>query len=128
MEKNFDEWNKLKKDIHHREIEIFCNQREIWWCSLGLNIGSEEDGKNELFERPIVVLKVFNRNMLRVAPLTSRCKEDDHHVSINYNNRTGSVILSQVKTISSKRLSRKLCRLDVGQFLKVMEKLKNTLE
>lgn len=125
--KDFDQWNKLKKNIHGREIDIFCNQREIWWCSLGLNVGSEEDGKNELFERPILVLKVFNKNMLRVAPLTSRHKEDDHHISINYNDRTGSVILSQTKTISSKRLSRKLCRLDTDQFSKVIERLKTNL-
>ena len=75
MAKNFDSWNKIKKQVDERKINIFCNQREIWWCSLGLNVGSEEDGKNELFERPVLIINVFNRDMIRVSPLTSKNKE-----------------------------------------------------
>ena len=128
MKKDFDKWNLLKKEINDKDnIDIFCNQREIWWCSLGLNIGSEEDGKNELFERPILILKVFNKRILRVAPLTSSYKNDEHHFGIKYNSREGSVILSQIKTISSCRLSRKLCRLEEKQFLKILEKIRNSV-
>ena len=127
MPKDFDSWNKIKKQVDERKINIFCNQREIWWCSLGLNVGSEEDGKNELFERPVLIINVFNKDMLRVAPLTSKNKEDKNHISIIYSGRTGAVIVSQAKTISSKRLSRKLCRLNREQFSKVMEGLKNNL-
>ncbi len=128
MSKDFDRWNEIKKRIDVREKLIFCNRREIWWCSLGLNVGVEEDGKNQLFERPVLIIKVFNDRMLRVAPLTGKTKEDQHHITINYNNRSGSVILSQLKTISSKRLSRKLCRLDEEQFAKVIERLKQNLD
>lgn len=125
--KDFDSWNKIKKNLHQRELKIFCNAREIWWCSLGLNVGSEEDGKNQLFERPVLVIKVFNQEMLRVAPLTSKVKDDRNHVGVSYTARTGSVILSQTKTISSRRLSRKLCRLDKKQFAKVAERLKENM-
>ncbi len=82
MQKNFDTWNSIKKNINLKKKEIFCNQREIWWCSIGLNIGSEEDGKNELFERPVLIIKVFNRDTLRVIPLTSKNKQDEHHIQI----------------------------------------------
>ena len=128
MPKDFDSWNQIKKKIDEGEKLIFCNQREIWWCSLGLNVGVEEDGKNQLFERPVLVIKVFNQRMIRVAPLTGRDREDKYHITISYNNRTGSVILSQMKTISSKRLSRKLCRLDEKQFAKVIDRLKENLD
>ena len=107
MEKDFDNWNEFKKVLNEKQNIPFANSREIWWCSVGLNIGTEEDGKNELFERPIIILRVLNKNTLRIAPLTSKEKSDDHHFLISYHNRTGSVILSQIKTISSKRLSRK---------------------
>ncbi len=30
------------------------------WCSIGINVGDEEDGKNELYERPVLVIKKFN--------------------------------------------------------------------
>ena len=127
MEKDFDTWNNLKKDINQRDIKIYCNTREIWWCSLGLNIGSEEDGKNELFERPVLIEKVFSTTMCRVLPLTSKSRNDANHVPITYLEREGSVILSQLKTISTKRLSRKLCRLEKEQFERVMEALKESI-
>lgn len=122
--KDFDSWNEIKKKVHNRERSVFCNTREIWWCSLGVNIGSEEDGKNDLFERPVVILKVFNKDIVRVAPLTSKEKDDKYHKQISYENRSGSVILSQIKTISTKRLSRKLCRLDKKQFEEIIELFK----
>ncbi|MCC6323896.1 type II toxin-antitoxin system PemK/MazF family toxin [Candidatus Nomurabacteria bacterium] len=125
--KDFDIWNLLKKNINERENTPFANQREIWWCSLGVNVGTEEDGKNELFERPVLILKVFNEKMVRVAPITSKAREDAHHITIQYHERTGSAILSQIKTISTKRLSRKLARLGKDQFEKVMEKIRDNL-
>ena len=126
MQKEFDSWNKKKKSINLKSKNIFCNQREIWWCSIGLNVGSEEDGKNELFERPVLIVDVFNRDMLRIVPLTSKNKIDLFHVQITYNDRFGSAIISQMKTISSKRLSRKLCRLDTIQFDEVRRKIKDS--
>ena len=89
-------------------------------------MGSEEDGKNELFERPVLIVDVFNRDMLRIVPLTSKNKIDLFHVQITYNDRFGSAIISQMKTISSKRLSRKLCRLDTIQFDEVRRKIKDS--
>ena len=125
--KSFDIWNGLKKQLDERENLPFANQREIWWCSLGLNVGTEEDGKNELFERPVLILKVFSKTMIRIAPLTSKARNDDHHVPITYNDREGSVILSQIKTISTKRLSRKLTRLDKMQFEIVSTRVRGSL-
>lgn len=126
MNKDFDSWNQIKKKVQNRK-DIFCNARGIWWCALGLNVGSEEDGKNGLFERPILIVKVFNHQMIRVVPLTSKQKDDTHHFAITYDGRNGSVILSQTKTISTKRLSRKLCRLEKSQFQSVVHALKNAL-
>lgn len=126
MEEDFDEWNLLKKKIDNKK-EVFCNTREIWWCSIGINIGSEENGKNHLFERPILITKVFNKNICRVIPLTSTVKDDKNHISISYLDRTGSAILSQMKTISTRRLSRKMCRLDKEQFEKIKAVIKNNV-
>jgi hypothetical protein len=79
MQKDFDTWNNLKKEIHTKDIRRFCDPREIWWCSIGINIGSEEDGKNKLFERPVLIIRVFNRHMVRIVPLTRKIgKIDDN--------------------------------------------------
>lgn len=127
MEKDFDKWNELKKVLNNKQNVAFANSREIWWCSIGVNIGTEEDGKNELFERPVIILRVLNKNTLRVAPLTSKEKLNEHYFTISYHGRVGAVILSQIKTISTKRLSRKLARLDKKQFEKLREKIKNSI-
>ena len=125
--KEFDTWNNLKKKIELRENPPFANKRDIWWCSIGLNIGSEQDGKNELFERPVLVIKVYSKTMLRVIPLTSKSKMSPYHVPISYSGRIGTAVVSQAKTISTKRLSRKLSRLDPVQFKKVLQAVRESL-
>lgn len=127
MNKDFDSWNEIKKDINKRETSSFYYPKEIWWCSLGLNVGSEEDGKNELYERPVLILKAFNRKMVRVVPLTSSGKEDKNRVSVLFLGIQSFAKLSQLKTISTQRLSRSLCVLDQYQFNKVIEALKKQL-
>jgi hypothetical protein len=44
MQKDFDKWNETKKKIHDRINTPFFNEREVWWCVLGRNIGVEQDG------------------------------------------------------------------------------------
>jgi hypothetical protein len=63
MKKDFDGWIKKKKSLHEssKEKAAYFYEREIWWCSIGINIGFEQDGKNEHFERPVLVLRKFNR-------------------------------------------------------------------
>ena len=103
--KNFDEWNELKKKIESKEKQIpIFREREVWWCSIGLNIGSENDGKHIFFERPVLILKKFNRQLAWAIPTTSKIKLDHYHHQLNYHGKTISVILSQLRLISAKRL------------------------
>lgn len=122
----FNLWNQQKQRINRR-ASIFCNVREIWWCTLGLNIGSEQNGKNNIFERPVLITKVFSKDTCRIIPLTSKLKEDEHHSVIHFEQQTSCVIFSQMRTISTKRLSRKIGRLDETEFEKIIEKLKKSL-
>lgn len=121
MNKDFDTWNKLKKEINAIPIDRFAHPREIWWCSLGLNVGAEIDGKNENFERPVIVLKVYNVETMLVLPITMRPKEDKFHHKIVTDQKTVWVKLTQPKVISSKRLLRKVDILGEDEF----ETLKN---
>ena len=114
MYKDFDCWNELKKTLEKR-VPVFCNERELWWCSIGANIGTETSGKNELFERPVLILEVYNKHSIRVVPLTSKVKNDRFHTKLDYQGRQGWAILSHSKTISSKRLQRKLYKINMFQ-------------
>ncbi len=127
MDKDFDRWNKVKKSVNQRLKTPFCNAREIWWCSLGLNVGSEEDGKNDLFERPVLILKTLSKETSRIVPLTTRLREDMNNVIIVLPKGKRTVKLSQIRTISNKRLTRKIHRLADDQFNKIVQTIINSL-
>ncbi len=127
MKKDFDNWNKLKKQLEINETKIFANVRDIWWCSIGLNVGTELCGKNEFFERPVLVIKVFNKDTIKVVPLTSKEKSGRYYFELNFNGIKSYASLSQVKTISTRRLSRKISRLDKKQFVELVNAYKNSL-
>jgi mRNA interferase MazF len=53
-DKEFDQWNikkqQLEKGVGYRNI--YFNQGDVWWCSIGKNIGTESYGKGLDFRRP----------------------------------------------------------------------------
>lgn len=118
MEKDFDTWNTLKKIVNENDRQVFGYPREVWWCSLGINVGAEVDGKNENFERPVIIMRVYNKETMLVLPTTSKEKKDKFHIAIevdSVNQKTGEhykkkvyVKLTQSRVISNKRLLRKV--------------------
>jgi mRNA interferase MazF len=122
----FINWTKLKIRLHISERQpVYFREKEIWWASLGANIGYEQDGKNDKFERPILVLKKFSKDILWALPLTSKDKTGEYYYQFEYNRKKYSVILSQIRLISSKRLLRKVRVLSDVEFEKVRNKFKN---
>lgn len=126
-EKNFDAWNQIKKSIHARNSYAYAHPREVWWCCLGLNVGVEIDGKNENFERPVIIMKAYNKEMLLVLPLTSREKHDKFHHKIETDQKISWVKLTQPRMISSKRLLRKVDILGEEEFQCLMKVWKGTV-
>lgn len=125
---NFDEWNRLKKRLDKQKLKVYFYEREVWWCSLGLNIGYEENGKNKKFERPILVLKKFSKDLLWALPLTSKVKSNRFYCNIWYRGRQYSLILSHIRAISSKRLLRKIRKISSSEFKKINNLLINIIE
>ena len=121
----FIEWTKLKIRIQISEEEpVYFREKEIWWASLGVNIGYEQDGKNRNFERPVLVLKKFNKDILLALPITSKNKTGKYYYQFKYDGVKYSIILSQIRLISSKRLLRKLRVFPDVEFEKVREFVK----
>jgi len=127
MEKQFDAWNTVKKYLQGRDRLIYAHPREIWWCSLGVNVGYEMDGKNESFERPVLVLRMYNKEMLLVLPVTSKEKNDAFHCKVRARSRDMWVTLTQIRVISNRRLLRKIDVLGSDEFVIVQNALKSFL-
>lgn len=124
--KFFMEWIKIKVRVHFSEKEVYPKIREIWWVSLGQNIGVEINGKNENFERPVVVVKVFNKLGVLVAPISSTIKEDKYCICFTNGEGEENIInMSQIRSISTKRFMRKIGDLGIEDFEKVKWLFKN---
>ncbi len=105
----FVAWTKLKIRLHIKEGHApFFKERDIWWTSIGQNIGNEQDGKNETFERPVLIIKKFNHDIFWGLPLTTQDKKGVYCLSFQQHDRMCTVILSQLRLWSSKRLLRKM--------------------
>lgn len=127
IEKDFDKWNIKKKQIHQSVFADYVHTREVWWCSVGVNVGYEQDGKHEFYERPTLILKKFSRDMVLAVPLTSKIKSNKYFISFTHGNRQFSAIISQVRLMSSKRLRRKMYVMDSGIFAAIREAVKQMI-
>jgi len=116
MAKDFDRWNKKKKALNDVDFERYVHEREVWWCALGVNIGVEADGKHGNFERPVVVLRKFNKHAVLIVPLTSRAKPSPYQLPFRHNGIVFSAVFSQMRLVSTKRLLRKMYRMDSRVF------------
>jgi mRNA interferase MazF len=108
--KDFDKWDKIAKSVdqNNKNREIFFREQEIWWCSVGVNIGSEIDGKNDQFERPVLVIRKINNELIFVAPLTTKIVDNKFRINVRCANIDSQILLNQCKTISTRRLLRNI--------------------
>ncbi len=125
--RHFFDWTKVKINLHNQESVIFAKEREIWWASLGVNIGFEQNGKHETFERPVLILKQFNPHLLWILPITSKEKNGKYYYPVFFNNKQSNIVLSQIRTVSSKRLLRKIAVLSTEEFVEIQKKIKEFL-
>ena len=116
-EKEFDRWNEEKKCVHNVGKRKYFREREIWWCKMGINVGDEQDGTGQIFDRPVLIIKGLSMNTCLIASLTSSKNLHKMRIPIgNIDGKDDSVILSQLKTIDTKRLIEKICNADSEKF------------
>ena len=119
MNKRFDEWNEEKKRAHMENPRLYT-VREIWWCRLGVNIGSEQDGRGDEFLRPIVILRGFGHDACLVIPLTASAREHPLRISVGIvDGREARANISQIRVVDTRRLIEKVGFLDKEAFARL---------
>ncbi len=119
MEKNFDQWSNLKQKLDEKKNIAAFKQREIWWSHLGINIGDEENGKNQAYSRPILIIKKFNNRIFWGLPLTTQVKEKSYYHKITFKHKEQCVMISQLRLWDAKRLTARMGKLPSEQFEKI---------
>ena len=120
--KRFLEWIQLKQKLHEatHKPPLF-KEGEIWWASLGENIGVEINGKSKDFTRPVLVFKKLSQDGFLSIPMSTQIKTGTWYVAVKQNNKDIVVVLSQMRVLSTNRLYSKIGELDDADCKKVVD-------
>ena len=121
--KSFFRWHYKKNKLHNRKAVNF-NERDIYWCSVGSNVGYEIDGKGSDFLRPVLVIKKTSDENFVGLPMTSRGKNLPGY----FRYKNGFILLEQVRVFNARRLIDRKERMSKRNFSKVMSTLINYLD
>jgi mRNA interferase MazF len=127
MKKDFDAWNVEKKRTQEEKPRLYT-VREIWWCRLGINVGSELDGKGVRFLRPCVIIRAFGSDACFVVPLTTSAR--DHPLRIPVSEVQGEEAranISQMRIVDTRRLVEKIGFLNERLFQELKKRAKALL-
>ncbi len=107
--KNFIQWFALKPKLDssiHRAP--FVSEGDIWWASIGENVGSEIGGKSELLSRPVIIYKKLAHGFYFVIPTSTKEKNGSWYTTFTHKEKVTVACLHQARSIDYRRLSTKL--------------------
>jgi mRNA interferase MazF len=121
--KKFDIWNVSKKRVDGERKEVYFSESEVWYCALGVNVGFEQDGIHEQFERPVLILKKWNKDLFVGIPLSTVQKEGKYYYKMQTMVTYSVALLSQVRVLDARRLIRKLDTIDGAERLHIAKEV-----
>ena len=109
-------WCQLKVNLHTLNRKRYQNfsERDILWCSVGLNVGYEISGKGESFARPVLVYKKINHELFFGLPLTKTSKKREGWYF--YNKQQGYIVFEQMRVFSTRRIQSRYKKISKGDF------------
>ena len=125
----FDDWNELKKQISSTDNSVKFKERDIFWISIGENIGSEQNGKGKEFARPVLIIKKLNNQLFFGVPLSTTIRNGTYFHTFSFiEDQQSSALLVQAKVFDIKRANQKLGMINKNDFINVKEKLRILFE
>lgn len=122
--KHFVEWIQLKIQLHAKSKGRSIEERDVFWCAFGQNVGHEINGKSQWFSRPALIVRKFNKHIAFAVPLSTRMKQNPYYVPITFQGKKQSVMISQLRVVDTGRFYKKLGVLDERDFYKVTKSIK----
>jgi len=127
--RDYKEWHRSKSEIEEIKDDLpYFREGEVWWCRLGANVGHEEDGKGESFSRPVLILKKFNQFVFWALPLSTKLKKNPYYLVCECDDKQiRAAMTSQLRLISSKRLTDKITFVKTCSFKAIKKAIKDLL-
>ena len=127
--KRFRAWHKLKVKINLiSSLPAGYKERDIWWVSVGHNVGVEEDGKGLNFNRPVLIVKGFNKYLFWGIPLSTTKKSGKYYHQFVVNGVVSTALLSQLRVFDTRRLMSKYGMIGIKDFNSVKKSLREFLK
>jgi mRNA interferase MazF len=118
----------IKQKINNNAGRPIYYEWEIWWCSVGSNVGYEADGKGRAYVRPILIVKGFNKAVFWGIPMTTKIKTGKYYFNVALGDGTPrQFVLSQLRLIDGKRLYRKMGAINGEIFIKIKQAIADLL-
>ena len=128
MEKDFDRWNRHKKNVNNAAARPFYHAREIWWCAVGVNVGNELDGTGKEHDRLVLVIRPFNAETFFGVALIGHPRVGRYYFPLGkVDDREAVANLSQARLFDTKRLIRKIGTIEERTFRELATALALTL-
>lgn len=108
--KDFDGWLNLKPSVDNiSDRRIFYKPREVWWAHIGVNVGSEIDGKGTgHYSRPVVVIAGISGSLLWCVPLSHAKKSHKYNHEFVYRGERSVAVVPQLRAVDTNRLIKKI--------------------
>ncbi|WP_027460396.1 type II toxin-antitoxin system PemK/MazF family toxin [Deinococcus murrayi] len=121
---DFDAWNEEKKALHAAGGPPIFREGQVWWCAVGVGIGSEVYGKGPggvigpPFTRPVIVLRKLSREACVIVPVTSRqpARVSDWYHPMRWRGRDQWAMLHQTRMVSAARFRSRMVELPDSDF------------
>ena len=129
MKNDYKKWMPIKAKINNTRTKSLPVIRagQIYWVSIGQNIGYEEDGKSDLFTRPALVIKVFGQGGLFLSvPLSTTDKTGLFYYTLHLRGEISTVLLTQIHSYDAARIAdtRPIGRISGQDLARIRERIK----
>ncbi len=126
--KKFNEWNEVKKQLDCKEKYITPKEREVYWASIGENIGFEQNGKGDIFSRPVLIVKRFSKNIFFGVPLSTQPKEGSFFYGFELNGEKSTALVVQGRLFDTRRLENRIGMISKEDFENIKLRIKDLLD
>ncbi len=127
MSQGFQKWSTLKQKINGLPTRVLFKEGEIWWCSIGKNIGTEINGKSHKYSRPVIIFRKCSSQTFIGIPVSTKIKNGSWYYQFSINSISQCAVLVQMRSYDEKRLLEKYAEIPSHVFEEIINNTRRFL-